>query len=258
MLAQASLDDGGFLGFTQLGLPLQEETTLTLKATLSPTATPGHGLSLGLRRVDCSQAAVTMESETARGYLVSPRVDHVVDGLFAEWWSPQTDHDREPVSDPNVDITHYDSAVRVDESFFYLRVKGGILAGVDLPSTRAMHFPAGGGGDGGGGAGAPNTGTQEEVPLPAKTGEDAIYILLDTAPETGYTNPGLELDADHMIVIRGQNGVVLSAKYFRFGGEDSREWTWSFIKELDAAAGPEEVETSVDEIPLKVYFHVVA
>jgi len=246
------------LSFEVLELSLLEKTTLTLKTSLSDNVVSGHVLSLALIDALCGEAAVNIETEEVRGYLIAPPVDFVVDRLFAEWRNPQEDDDNADIENENVDITHYDAA-KLDETFFYLRVDGEILAGVDVPATRAIQIPSkeGGSSGGGGPSGEPQVGTQEETPLPVKTGEDAVYIFLDTMPAQGYENPNLPFAADFMIEIKGQNGKIHSARYLEFHGETPQEWKWQFVTDVEAASGLKEIETSVDAIPLNIYFHVV-
>jgi len=249
---------GNTISFENLNLPIPDETTLTLKAKLAISVVSGHVLSLTLTDALCGDAPVTMEIEEARGYLIAPPVDYVVDGLFAEWQNPREDVDEEPIANENVDITHYDAASKVEDTHFYLRVDGEILAGVDVPSSRAMQIPSGTGGGGSGGEpGDPGTGSQEEKPLPVQTGEDAVYIFLDTE-DGGYESPHIEFGADYMIEVKGQNGEIISARYMEFDGANEDEWKWRFVMDIPTAAGLNEMETAVDETPKGVYFHVVS
>jgi len=246
------------LSFEGLELSLTEETTLTLKTSLSINVVSGHVLSLALTDVDCGLASMNIETEEARGYLVAPPTNFVVDGLFAEWLNPQEDRDEEPVENENVDITNYDAAGKLEETHFYLRVDGEVLAGVDVPATRAIQVPSEGGDDSTGGEpGEPQAGTQEERPLPVRTGEDAVYIFLDTEAG-GYDAFNIPFDADYMVEIKGQNGQILSARYMEFDGANAGDWNWQYVKDVTAAAGLKEIETSVDEMPQNVYFHVVS
>ncbi|MCK4613633.1 MAG: FG-GAP repeat protein, partial [Thermoplasmata archaeon] len=66
-----------------------------------------------------------------------------------------------------------------------------------------------------------------------------------------------EFYAENMIEIKGQNGIISSARYMEFKGETSEEWKWKFVRNVDAASGLKEVEASVDAEPLRVCFHVV-
>ncbi|MCK4614214.1 MAG: hypothetical protein KAU14_05365, partial [Thermoplasmata archaeon] len=86
------------------------------------------------------------------------------------------------------------------KAYFYLNVRGEILAGVRVPSTRAMSEPS---------YSDYQVSTEsgeiivDDTPLPVQTGEDAIYIFLDTNGEAvrnkGFLLPveGEAFDKDH-------------------------------------------------------------
>jgi len=229
---------------------------LTLKTTLSIDAVSGHVLFLSLTHALCGDAAVNIAPEKTRGYLVAPPADFVVDGLFAEWQSPREDMDEEAVGNENVDITHYDAAT-LDETFFYLRVDGDILAGVDVPSSRTMMLPSDTGGGGGGEPGEPGTTTQEETPLPVQTGEDAVFIFLDTRDEQlGYFIDGVFYDK--LVEVKGQNGEISSSKLLEFVGSEPDEWNWHPVENIHAASGGSQIEGSSSVDPASVLFHVVS
>jgi len=255
-IAEAATDGNTFL-FGHLDMPFSGETTLTLKMSLSSTAGLGHVLSLGLKDVDCGSAALNVETEEIKAYLIAPADDVVVDGLFDEWERLEEDEDCEPAINPNTNITHHDAAIRSEQSFFYLRVHGRMLAGVGVPGSRAMVIDTGGGVSGGKSS-EPGPDPREETPLPVKTGEDAIYILLDTLPEHGFQNRNMDFGADSMIEIKGQHGIIRSASYLTFDGEHSQEWRWKFVKDVEAFSGQKEIEMGVDELPLNVCFHIVS
>jgi len=129
-----------------------------------------------------------------------------------------------------------------------------------------MQVPSEAGeGEGGDEPGEPQTGIQEENPLPVVTGEDAVYIFLDTNGEVpfGY-NVGNEFYATHMVEITGQNGEILSSKLYQYHGQESlREWNWQFMENIDSASAGAELEAglALDKdllSELKVYFHIVS
>ena len=254
-IAEATTEGNTFL-FEHLDMPFSGETTLALKMSLSSTAGSGHVLSLGLKDVDCGSAALNVEAEEIKAYLIAPPDDVVVDGLFDEWKSPEEDEDNEPAINPNTNITHHDAAIRSEQSFFYLRVHGRMLAGVGVPGSRAMVIDTGG--ISGGKSSEPGPAPQEETSLPVKTGEDAIYILLDTLPEHGYQNRNMDFGADSMIEIKGQHGIIISASYLTFDGEHSQEWRWNVVKDVEAFSGQKEIEMRIDEVPLNVCFHIIS
>ncbi len=163
------------------------------------------------------------------------------------------------MENPNVDITEYDAMETEGSTYFYLKVDGDILLGNAVPSTKAMNIPSentGGQEDHGEEPGT-SSGTQDDNPLPVETGEDAIYIFLDIIPGQGYENSNLPFGADYMVEIMGQEGRIVTSKYFRFIGETPNEWSWDFVRNVNAASGLKELETSADAVPLNVYYHMV-
>jgi len=257
---------GSSLLFEELEHSLPEETILTLKTSLSDNAVSGNVLSLQLTGVDCGGAAVSIEAQGVNAYLMAPPTDFVVDGLFDEWQNPFEDVDEEPVDNENVDITNYDSARQSQAAFFYLRVDEVILAGVDVPSSRALQVPSeGGDGSDGGGSGDPGNDPQDEKPLPVNNGEDTVYIFLDTNGEVpfGY-NINDRFYATHMVEVTGQHGTIISSKFYQYDGRESLdEWKWKYLQDIDSASAGAELEAGLEldqELlsELSIYFHVVA
>ena len=51
--------------------------------------------------------------------------------------------------------------------------------------------------------------------------------------------------------------MIHTAKYFKFMGDSEKEWHWEYIMDIDAAAGLNEIECTVETVPTNVYFHLV-
>jgi len=249
---------GGLIAFENLSLSLTEETRLSLGATLSPSAVPGHVLSLTLEDVDCRKTAVSLETGVVRGYLVSSLYEFVVDGLFDEWRNPEQEDNDRAIPDPDINITHHDHARKDEATYFFLSVAGNVLAGVSVPSTRAMQSNEGTGAGSWARPSEPQTTTQEKNPLPVRTGEDTIYILLNTGAGQGYQSPDIGFQVDAMIEITGQHGDIRSASYLEFAGSDPQEWKWRFVRDVQAAAGQHELETVAWVDLQNICFHVVS
>ena len=254
ILARGSFD-GKELTFFDLELTIENFRHLALFITPSDEAVAGHALSLELTDVG-TVAGVSFSGESVVAYISEAPIVPVIDGLFDEWTEPEVDEVGD-VSNPNVDISAYDAKGYLEETYFYLQVEGNILYGNAVPSNKAMNIPSEGGAGDSASSEPSSSGTQEENPLPVETGEDAIYIFLDTVPGQGYNSKNLLLSADFMIEIIGQDGNIYSSKYYKFDGETSEEWKWKFVKTVEAASGLKEIETLVDALPLNTYFHLV-
>ena len=243
------------LSFDLEGLFIRGPLELELRVLVKEEQDNSEPLNVFLELVEISipSKSVTYETGKVGFYLYEFPEDIVIDGIFGDWRNPKEDTIGE-VANSNVDITHYDTVSQVEQSFFYLRVDGEILAGVDVPATRAIQTPNN---QNRGTDNSPPVATQEEKPLPVKTGEDTIYIFLDTIPHNGYENMHIEFGADHLIEIRGQNGVIRSSVIKEFVGEESDDWDWKYITEADAVSAKKEIEASIDMEPTNVYFHIM-
>jgi len=251
--------DGKRLTFSNLELLIESFKNLNLELTVSDNAEAGHAVAFELTDIE-TDAAVTYTKDKVMAYIEEAPSIPVVDGLFGEWTDPESD-ELSDVSNPNVDISSYDARNHLDETYFYLKIEGNMLYGNAIPSTKAMSIPSERGDTAGSTASdesSQSTGTQKETLLPMETGEDAVYIFLDTIPEKGYKNALIEFGVDYMIEIKGIDGRIISARYYHFAGESSEDWLWDFVKTVEAASGLKEIETGVDAVPLNVYFHMVS
>jgi len=250
--------DGKRLTFNNLELLIESFKNLNLELTVSDDAVAGHVVSLELTDI-VTDAGVSYSRDKVVAYIEDAPAQPVVDGLFEEWTDPMIDEVGD-VSDPNIDISAYDARNNEENTYFYFKVEGNMLHGNAVASTRAMNIPS----EGGNTAGSSDSddppqssGTQEESPLPVETGEDSIYIFLETKPVEGYENDHIAFGADSMIEIKGIGGEITSAKYFDFTGENPNVWGWRFVKIVEAASGLKEIESVIDAVPLNIYYHLV-
>ncbi|MEC7349458.1 MAG: VCBS repeat-containing protein, partial [Candidatus Thermoplasmatota archaeon] len=192
----------------------------------------------------------------------------LIDGHFDDWEfiekyqdSDWNEYQNSPsvTENPNVDIERYKGVSDGLNSFFYLKVYGEMLGGSIVPMATAKQIPVDSYTSGSGlSTVTPITGSSN---LPEKIGEDTIYIFLDT--NTSYYF-GFEVNhtfhADSLIEIRGQNGLINSAKLYNFIGNDSSEWLWQFQENVLAASFGNELELSIPKIEdtFKAYYHLVS
>ena len=243
-----SMNEDSFT-FTGLGERVKSPLSYTFRISLKDSAQIGHALSIQLDSITTS-AGVSVDTKTISAYINKAPDIPVIDGLFGDWVNPVTDDvdDVEEFDNENIDLTAYDARNHDVSTYYYMRVMGRMLEGKSIPTNRAMNQPNEDDVD--------SVGNQDDTPLPVETGEDSIYIFLDTNPLTGY-KPGMPFGADYMIKITGQSGVIHSSEYYAFDGLNPYEWNWNFIKSIDSASSGNEIETTVDEEPLNSYFHIV-
>ena len=236
--------------FEDLEITVATELSLSLKLTLTDEAQAGHGIVIQLDDIE-TDAGVTIQNTKVSSYITSAPENPVIDGLFGDWIEPKTDR-ADDVENQNVDITEYDARNHESSTYFYLQVAGQMLTGKAIPTGRAMNIPIEGSDDQGE--------VQDDSPLPAESGEDTIYIFLDTFPGTGYNSIYIPFGADFMIKITGQNGFIHSSEYYVYDDETEFQdtWSWQYIESIDSASDGSEIEAVVNEEPISTYFHMVS
>ncbi|MCK4614143.1 MAG: S8 family serine peptidase, partial [Thermoplasmata archaeon] len=256
----ADYSDGKVI-FNLEGLPITGETTFILRFNLDEDFVrefEGESINLRLSRID-SNAGVSITGEGISGYIDSPASGIRIDGLFDDWENTQKDVIGD-TANPNVDITNYDSCQEEENAYFYLKVKGEILAGVRVPATRAMNEVSTSDTDDHGSEGSTDI-TLDDTPLPVETGEDTIYIFLDTNSEVPFGYKAREgFYANVMMEIKGEDGKITSSRLMEFVGDDVEKWDWKFVKNVGAASGEMEIEAGVDGLSddFRVLFNVVS
>jgi hypothetical protein len=89
---------------------------------------------------------------------------------------------------------------------------------------------------------APDTGPAPE--LPDLTGEDFVYIFIDTLAGDGYRG-GIPISADYMIQIMGKNNKVQESKLFKFDGASSHDWDWLQERDLEVGLSSARMEVGI-------------
>ena len=109
-----------------------------------------------------------------------------------------------------------------------MNVKGNILNGISIPSYTAKSMPD------------LKTGSYDNnepcwfliknlLNLPVISGEDTIYILIDTDNDytTGYSSLGTGIGAEKMIEIKGVHGIITLRVMKEWTGTETNDWSWS-------------------------------
>jgi hypothetical protein len=191
---------------------------------------------------------VLLQGAGSTAYIKTPPTGISIDGLFGDWAgiNKLSDLDAVPVSNPNVNISQYAILETKSSVFFYFQVKGKMLAGSDLPALPYIYHEPEQTTD------RISISTHEKNPipnLPIKTGEDALYIFLDSDnnKNTGYC-PDSEIDvgAEYLVELNGQNGKLGEKNLMQFKGETRIDFTWENIDGLQAACKDSKLEGSID------------
>ena len=81
--------------------------------------------------------------------------------------------------------------------------------------------------------------------IPPKTGEDIVYIFIDSVNDTGYQG-NLPLRANYMIKITGRHNKILDKGYYEWTGTQVNEWAWTHKGSVDAELDFIQMEVGVD------------
>ena len=186
-----------------------------------------------------------------------------IDGYFGDWNEIGKIVDEESPENLNIDLQEYTGLSYDNNAFFYLSVKGQLLSGEAIPSSSARKMvtpdrtnnnyvtaPAG------------SISNQQSNPLPVETGQDKIYIFLDTNGEVpfGY-KVNDEFYANQMIEISGKYGIIMKSALYNYGSYDDLEkWEWILLDGVVAASGDSEIELVTEYLPnqFRAHFHLVS
>ena len=241
-----------------ISLETNEFKTVFVVVDILKTATDGHVLGLKVSSVNADTNAITINGEIKVTYIESITEKITIDGAFEDWKNPFSDEKRE-VLNPNIDITKYNTKTDSDYSSFYMKVDGEILAGVDVPTNKArsiteLNRPT---------PGKENnvymsSGNREDFPLPIITGGDTIFIFIETHDNFLIKYNLMDnLYVDKMIEIKGQNGIIISSNLYEYSGNNSQEWKWKQIDQIDVLNNRKEIELSAKILPKRTIFHIV-
>jgi uncharacterized protein YuzB (UPF0349 family) len=181
-------------------------------------------------------------------YILSIPENVIIDGAFADWEGKHVRNDISgDVPSDSLDMINYGVSCFDDGIFFYLRVNGEMLSGEDIPHRNDI--------------------SESEVNLDdgsPKTGEDIIYIFIDTIEGTGYI-ANLPIQADYMIEIQGRHNQVLTCQLFHWDGSHPNDWTWFSLgsaqvgidtDQLEVAVGWEDIGVDLENDSFEVFFMV--
>ena len=232
---------------------------------ISKTAMSTHTIGFNIKSINLLSGAVTIKQTTSELSYIERATDNIViDGAFGDWNDQNSYSDnKDDVSNPNVDIIEFNSITETESASFYLRVDGGMMAGVRVPAgTRSITTPKIKPKESDETKTKITIGNQEKEPLPIVTGEDTAFIFLDTDrnEETGYPVFNKKIGADYMIKIKGQSGLVTS-EYYKYNN-DKKEWQKTETKPK-VASDAKQLEAQIELKDLEninginVYFHII-
>jgi len=244
-----------FDGANRVIFPLTVEESTPKIITVKPKdpqrgLTTGETFTLETMAAKVDRGAVTITGSGAKSYIGTVTHEIKIDGLFEDWVGIEkvSDSDSQPVSNPNVDISSY-AAVNTDSVLsLYLDVEGAILEGTELPVEAYVYQPRTPGEQ----PGSMNVGTNAKHPLtdlPIRTGEDSLYIFLDTDNNgcTGYhPDEQFRIGADYMVEITGQNREIIERNLKEFKGSSQSDFNWLDLIEIPAACSGSELEAQLN------------
>jgi hypothetical protein len=243
-----SLSNGIATFWPSLRLP-QDQSAVTLYIVVDINGEAHSGNSIGFKitsnhDIATDQGTVSLvqlkptDGKNENSYIIDVPDNVTIDGAFADWDNKHVRNDTDGDADrTDLDILRYGVSTTDSGSAFFVSVDGEIAAGIAVPywNDRIKPEPITGGGE------PPDENVSEAV-IPPKTGEDIVYIFIDTNPGTGY-NYGLPIDADYLIEVRGRHNKVLSSFIYEWSGSYVYHWEW-------AKAGP--VDVGLDMFQMEV------
>jgi len=254
----SGLLSGDTITFANLDTSIESGQSVSYDLTLDAREASA-ALAVGLEATSVISDGLTSFVGTIEPYYIGSDqpTEIVIDGAFGDWADVDrtVDTDETPVANPAVDLVEQAAVNTDDTTYFYLQVEGDqILNGIAIPAAEAKSKPGTGGGS------SIPTEPQGPVDIPELTGEDAIYIFIDTDGDetTGYEV--YDIGADVMVELKGLMGDITRADKQAFTGETQTEWKWSSLSGVDAAATGSELELAVDGVSTSdnVYIHLVS
>ncbi|MCK5559876.1 MAG: hypothetical protein KAJ51_04760, partial [Thermoplasmata archaeon] len=211
---------------------------------------------------------VILYGSGASAYIRAPPAAINIDGAFGDWLNIEKHQDdlyeETANGNPNVDLREYCSINNNDKLSLYMKVDGTMMAGADIPveqykfgtSQNPVTQISG------------STNGDRPLPnLPSKTGEDTIYIFLDTDQDngTGYKPTSwFPIGADYTIEIKGQYCEIISSHYSQFNGFYQNDFKWNQFAPMNAECDKTQLETQIDLKTLgldnenvDIYFHIM-
>jgi hypothetical protein len=153
------------------------------------------------------------------GYIMAIPENITIDGAFSDWESHEMKNDtNDDVKRPDLDIIKYGVSTTLTKTSFYLQVDEDIVGGMKIPywnrNRKTDLIPK---------AESTNTIGPE---IPPKTGEDIVYIFVDSGDDDGYKGT-LPLTANHLIEIKGRHNKVISKVTYDWIGLKANDWIWA-------------------------------
>jgi hypothetical protein len=175
-----------------------------------------------------------------RSYVLSVPDQIIIDGAFSDWDKEVVYNDTsKDVMRKDLDILNYGVSNTEEGPAFYLKVDDEMCGGVAMPywNNEAKREPM-----------IPTEPTGEDAgppPFWPKSGEDIVYILIDTDSDSGYYSE-LPIRPNYMIEIKGKNNNVLNRTFYEWSGNYPWDWNWSELGFVDVALDTIRMEVALD------------
>jgi uncharacterized protein YuzB (UPF0349 family) len=222
---------------TNIHLSPKQIRGLIFSINVNPEATAGNSIGLRIENnhdITISNGTVSVSREKTVGersecsYIISHPDDVKIDGAYADWEGKHIRNDTsEDVYNSNLDILKYGVSSSDEGTSFYLWVNGIILSGDPIPHINEIS----------------ESGIIPDDDSP-KTGEDIIYIFIDTVNNSGF-NLNQIIQADYLIEIKGRHNQIISSIYYEWSGTHLNDWTWIEKGPLQAGLDTDQMEVSI-------------
>jgi hypothetical protein len=243
----------GELMTDELPVTVNKDSTIRLKVRVDTTNSDRSSAeSVRVGRINTrDNVPVRLTGTGASAYVDEvPNVIRI-DGAFADWDNvpAQTDDIGEESvnNNPNIDLVEQKNNQDNEKLSFYMKVDGSIMEGAKILSKPLVWEKSESKNE--------NNDASEQKnkiePLPDKVGDDSAYVFIDIDQndQTGYINDEMEIGADYMIEITGQDGRILSKTVYSYSqtSNNNRLWSWEQkYNEILAATDSTQLEAQID------------
>jgi hypothetical protein len=246
-VSETTLSNGYAIFYTDIFLRQKESKTLYVEVDVDPDTLAGNSIGIRIEdnhdiRTDMGTVSLTRKKPRMNcceiSYLLRVPENITIDGAFLDWDGKHKQNDTsEDTNRKDIDILKYGVSTTDSGPAFYLKVNGEMACGIKVPyyNDKRKTEPIIG-----------DDPYKEGPPpeFPPKTGEDIVYIFIDTKPGSGYDHR-IPIGADYMIEVLGRHNKILSKCCYEWFGTFGREWKWMECGSVDVALDSSEMEIGI-------------
>lgn len=188
-------------------LPDQQPLVTRVVSVDTQNVATGDTVSLEVSSVDANRP-VTIAGEPAKAYVGPVPAAKRIDGIFSDWSGDTKQTNSRTVWPASLDIVNYATAKSGNEAFYYVDVRGSMMAGSEVVQSHEVAPPS-----------LPSPPSTSPPPGLVK-GADVMRVYIDS---NSTDNKGLQIlglpGADYMIEIKGIRGRIIQRTLYTWRNE---------------------------------------